>query len=686
MVRSKGKTPQRPEGPGRPTSREQESGSASADSAPSRERRQGRGKAHGARPRLEPCTAGGQETPGGRRKPTVEENGDCRRPEAGPPPEAAGRRGSAWRRGCGPKENHKPGDGRGGRLEEKSLLGGGRTRGRDRRRRRGKGRGRSVQRGRQETRNLNGDTSDGDGASSCPDSEAREALESGSQSGGAPERRPNSEQTDMGSGNTQTGPESALEAPRERPSSDGLGSDGRGGDKPPAGPRSPEGSSGARPQGETEDSETDTDLTLEGAGPGRSLRAAPGTTSGSTEAEEADPASKAAASSPLEGSRACVPRSSRASRDPRPARDARNSGVQPEAEPRGPEAVRAEASTARGQRTQVGEGVGKVQEEEGVSEAGAGGEGSRDPAPLVALVALGRLRARPPPGPAPQAAGPCRSGLKDRLLRVARGLGLLRWLRLRPRAGEARAAGEARGRGSGLSRGLVLSLAGVEGLGGRPRAPPGGGSSFPQVAERPAPDDPSEDADPTPDPKFAVIFPRIHRAGRTSSSQSSEEGSADAPAGEGHFSSCAGASGDSEGRRASGEGVAGRRHGSLGPTPSDEPPLERGSSSEAEPETLGAEAPVHWAQGEDPREDPGFGTEALLPRLILETRLRRERSPSPCRFLRDRWEPEDETEEALEKDLELSLGPGLEAPPFPGAEDRSLGEGLEDTEDLARLR
>lgn len=680
MVRSKGKTPQRPEGPGRPTSREQESGSASADSAPSRERRQGRGKAHGARPLLEPCTAGGQETSGGRRKPTVEENGDCRRPEAGPPPEAAGRRGSAWRRGCGPKENHKPGDGRGGRLEEKSLLGGRRTRGRDRRRRRGKGRGRSVQRGRRETRSLNGDTSDGDAASSCPDSEAREALESGSQSGGAPERRPNSEQTDMGSGSTQTGPEAALEAPRERPSSDGLGSDGRGGDKPPAGPRSPEGSSGARPQGETEDSETDTDLSLEGAGPGRSLRAAPGTTSGSTEAEEADPASKAAASSPLEGSRACVRRSSRASRDPRPARDARNSGVQPEAEPRGPEAVRAEASTARGQRTQVGEGVGKVQEEEGVSEAGSGGEGSRDPAPLVALVALGRLRARPPPGPAPQAAGPCRSGLKDRLLRVARGLGLLRWLRLRPRAGEARAAGEGRGRG------LVLSLAGVAGLGGRPRAPPGGGSSFPQVAERPAPDDPSEDADPTPDPKFAVMFPRIHRAGRTSSSQSSEEASADAPAGEGHFSSCAGASGDSEGRRASGEGVAGRRHGSLGPTASDEPPLERGSSSEAEPETLGAEAPVHWAQGEDPREDPGFGTEALLPRLILETRLRRERSPSPCRFLRDRWEPEDETEEALEKDLELSLGPGLEAPPFPGVEDRSLGEGLEDTEDLARLR
>ncbi|KAI5283033.1 Unconventional Myosin-Xv [Manis pentadactyla] len=48
------------------------------------------------------------------------------------------------------------------------------------------------------------------------------------------------------------------------------------------------------------------------------------------------------------------------------------------------------------------------------------------------------------------------------------------------------------------------------------------------------------------------------------------------------------------------------------------------------------------------------------------------------------WEPDDEAGEALERHLELSPGPGLEAPHFPGAEGRSLGNGLEDTEDLAR--
>ena len=114
MGRRKGKAPQNPEGSRRPVPGERESGSASANSAPSRERRQGRGKARGERLLLEPGTVGGQETPGGRRKPTVEEDSDCRRPEAGPPPEAAGRQGSARRRGCGPQERRKPGDDRGG--------------------------------------------------------------------------------------------------------------------------------------------------------------------------------------------------------------------------------------------------------------------------------------------------------------------------------------------------------------------------------------------------------------------------------------------------------------------------------------------------------------------------------------------------------------------------------------------
>lgn len=678
MGRSKGKAPQRPEGPGRPPSGEQESGSASTDSVPSREHRKGHHKAH-----REPSARRGQEPPGAHRKPTVGKNRDYRQAEAGPPPDAKGRGGSGHARGgCWAKERGKRGDGHGGHLEEKGLQGGGRTREHDRGRRRGKQRGRSAQRGRQETQSLDGDTSGGDRASSCLDSEAHEAQESHSQGGGTPERRPNLEQTDMGSGGTQTSAESALEAPGAPQKSDSpSSSDGRGSDKPPSQPQSPEGSSGARTQGETEDSGTDPDSSQEGAGPCRSPGAAPGTTRGAPEASEADPNRKAAASSPLEGSPACIPRSSWGSQDPRQGGDARDDGVQPEAEPRGAPPERAEVSTARGQRRQIGKVMGKAHEAVGVSNEGSGGDGPRAPAPLAALVALRRLRARPPPEPAPQAAGPRRGSLKDRLVRVARALGLLRWLRLRlqRRAGGARGPGTSEGtsRGQGpRRRRLALSLAGVAGLWGRPRPPPGGGPSSPQVAESPA-HDPSEDEDPTPDPKFAVVFPR-----------SSEEGSADAPAGEGRDWSCAGASADSAGRRASVEGVAESPRGSLGPNPHEEPPVdESGSSSEAEPETLGAAAPVHWAEGSDPHKDPRLGTEALLPRLTLETRLLPEGSPGPRGSLRDRWEPEDEVEEALERDLELSLVPGPEEPPFPsGADGWTVGEGLEDTEDLARLR
>ncbi|XP_046533325.1 myosin XVB isoform X15 [Equus quagga] len=700
MGRSKGKAPQRPEAPGRPASGEQESGSASADCAPSQERRQGRGKARGARRVLEPATAGGQGTPG-RRKPTAEGNGGCTRPGTGQPMEGQERGGSARRRGRGPKDSREPGDSRAGRGAEGSLPRGEQTGERGRCRRRGKARGPSARRGGGETRSLGGDMSGGDGGSSCPDSEAREARESGSQSGGARELRPKSEQTDTGSGGTQTGPESALEL-SERLSSDGPSGNGRGSDEPPAEPRSREGSSGPGPQGATEDSGTDTNSSLEGAGPGRDPRAAPGTASRATEAE---PDRKAAASSPREGSRARVPWSWRASRDSRSARDARDNRTQAETEPRGAGPGRTEVSTARARCRQVGKVVGKVQVAAGESEAGASGrDRPGDSAPLVALVALRSLRARSPPGPAPQAAGPRRADLKRRFLRVARALGLLRWLqrRLRRAAGEGRGAGqgagegrgagpaegEGRGRGPGLRLGLALRLAGVAGLGRPPRAPPGDGPSSPQVAETPGPDEPSEDQDPTPDPKFAVVFPRIHRAGRASSSRISEEASADAPSGEGRVWACAEASWDSEGRRASGEEADGLRRGSLlGVTPPAESPLDdSGSSSEAEPETLEAEAPVHWAQGSEPREDPGPGTAALLPRLALETRLRRERGPDACGSPRERWEPEDEAEEALERDLELSLGPGLEAPPSPGAEGRSLGAGLEDTEDLAQLR
>lgn len=134
--------------------------------------------------------------------------------------------------------------------------------------------------------------------------------------------------------------------------------------------------------------------------------------------------------------------------------------------------------------------------------------------------------------------------------------------------------------------------------------------------------------------------------------------------------------------------MSGLRRGSLlAPTAPDRPSLdESGSSSEAESETLDDEPPVHWAQGSGPRKGPRLGAAVLLPRLALETRLQQEGDPGLRGSLRERWEPEDEDEAVLERDLELSLGPGLEAPPFPGAEGRSLGDGLEDMEDLARLR
>uniref|UniRef100_A0A8C8XIU8 Myosin motor domain-containing protein n=1 Tax=Panthera leo TaxID=9689 RepID=A0A8C8XIU8_PANLE len=659
MGGSKGKASQRQEGPRRPVAGEQESRSGSAHCAPSQESGQGRGKARRTRPVLEPVTAGSHRTHAGRRKPTAEQNGGCRRSGAGPPAEAQGRLGSARRRGRGSKESREPREDRGGRLEKESLSREGTTSELCRRRRRGKGRGPSARQGCRETRSLHGDTSGGDGGSSCPDSEAREAQESDSQSTGAPELRPKPEQKDTVPRDTQTESEPELE-PGERPSSDGGGS---------AEPRSREGPSGVGPQGEKEDSGTDTESSLEGAGPGGGPRTAPGT---------------------------CVPRSSRASRDPGLARDTRNSEARPEAESQGAEPGRAEASGTR--RLQVGKAVGEVQVAAGESESGAGGgDGPRDPAPLAALVALRRLRAKSPAGPAPQAAAsaPRRAGLKERLRRVARALGLLRWLwlRLRRPEGEGRGAGSraagGRGRRPGPRRSLALRLAGVARLGARPRPPPGGGSSSPQPSKSPAPEDPSEDEDRTPDPKFAVVFPRRHRTGRESSSRSSEEASADAPARGGRVWPCEGASGDREGRRASGESVAGPRRGSLlGPAPRDEPPLdESGSSSEAGPETLEAEAPVHWTQSSEPREDPGLDTDdALLPRLTLETHLRWERSPGPCGPPRGRWVPEDEAEEALERDLELSLGPGLEVPPSLGAEGRSLAEGLEDTDDLARLR
>ncbi|XP_010385887.2 myosin XVB isoform X2 [Rhinopithecus roxellana] len=729
MGRNQGKTPQRLARPGRPASGEQESGSASADGAPSQERRSDRGQAVRARPAAEPATAGGQGTAGGRRKPTAEENGGCRRPGAGSPPEAQERQGSARRQGRGPR------GGRRGRLEGSLSRGEGRG---GRRRRKGKDRGPSAQRGRRAPRSLDGDTSGGNGGSSCPDSEAREAQESGSQHGGARELRPTLEPTVTGSEGTKTGPESALE-----PSSDGLDSDW-----PRADSWGRERSSGTGPLGASEHSGGDSDSSLLETGPGRGPRAA-------------------MASRTFEGS-------SRAPRDTGPAQDASDNRAR-----RGTKPETMQALTARDPHHPVGKAAGRVPAAAGEGEAGApAGAGPEDPAPLSALLVVRRLFARSPSGATSQAVGPSRAGLKERLLNVARALGLLRWLRRRlrlrprppegkgqgagPRASEGWGRGKAfEGRGSGkadegrghkrrdegrchgkedegrcreradegrggeradegrggeradegrggeradegrggeradegrrpepgLRHRVALRLAGLAGLGGRPRAPPGVLSRPPQVRTSPVPDDPFDQEDGTPDPKFAVVFPRIHKAGRASSSRSSEEASTDAPTGEGRGWPRAGAGGHSEGRRASGEGVSGLRRGSLlSPTAPDGPSLdESGSSSETESETLDDEPPVHWAQGSGPRKGPRLGAAVLLPRLALETRLQQE-GPGLRGSLRERWEPEDEDEAVLERDLELSLGPGLEVPPFPGAEGRSLGDGLEDMEDLARLR
>ncbi|XP_036078086.1 myosin XVB [Rousettus aegyptiacus] len=701
----KGKAPQCLEGPKKLASGEQESRSVSAEGLPSGEPQQGQSKAQGARSELEPATMGGQGTSGGHRKPKGERNSGGRRPGAGPPP-TQGRQGSERRRGCEPNSRH-PGDSRAGQQKEESLRPGeGRTGKRGRLKRRGKGQAPSAL-------TLDGDTSGGDPGTFCLDSEAHEAQESGSQSGGDPELRPHSGQKDTGSGGSHTGSESGLEQ------GELLSSDGQSTDEPPAGPRSLEGSSETGTQGATEDSGADTESGPEEPGPGRGPRAAPGLASRGKEAEE----------------------SSRASQDPTPAQDTSDKEVQREAGPGGAEQSGAKASTARTRtrRREVGKVVGQVQAATSESEAGAGGaDGPGDPAPLGALVALHRLCARPPPGPTPQAPGPRRADLKERFVRAAQALNLLRWLWRRlqspagdgrgagpragegrgagpragegrgagpragegrgagPRAGEGRGAGpragegqgagpragETRGRGPRLRRRLALRLAGVAGLGGRPRAPPGCSSSSSQAAKSPVRDDPSEDGDLTPDPKFAVVLPRIHKVGRAASSRSSEEASADVPVGEDRIWPYAGASRDSEGLGTSGEGGAQPRRGSLlAPNPPDEPPLDESRcSSEAEPETLEAEAPAHWAQGSDTREDSELGTHMLLPRLTLE------RSQSPCGCQRERWEPEDEAEAALERDLELSLGPGLEVPSFPGAEGRSLGDVLEDTEDLARLR
>lgn len=683
----KGKGPQRRARPARPASAEQESGSASADGPPNRDRRPAHGKARKTKPTTELEATGGKGTAGDHRKPTGEGNHRCRSAETGTSQETQERQGSSERLGHAPTESREAGNSCGEHTEEQRIPGGKERTGKRGRRRREKDRGRSTRRGHGETPVRDGDTSGGDGGSSCLDSEAREAQDSSSQGGGAPERPPKMKPSDTSSeGAPIVGP-SSTPVQGKRPGSNHPGSEGHALEL-----QSREGSSGTGPQRASDDSRTDTDSSLCGQRP--LPQKIPGTSSGIPESQEAELGREATASG--------VPRGSQSPRDSGVIVDTSDVGAQPKAELLGTEPEAAEVPGA--QRLQVTEVASKVQVAAGESDdtgargrAGAGDPGPRDRTPLAALVVLRRLRPRPPTGVSPQLSGGIHVGLKARLQRVARALGFLRWLRLRverrraeegpasPRERGRERALKARGEARGPRRWLALRLAcRLVGLRGPPRAPPGGGPSPPQALSSSVSDDAPSSAieDPAPDPKFAVVFPQIHNAGKESRSSSSGASTND-PTREGSVSSPAGAAEDREEPEANGEGVV-RSHeppcffpSAHNGTPPDE------IRSEAEPETLEAKTGVHWAQNSNPCEDPELGADTLLPQLTLETRLRQN---SPCRSPRERWEPEDDAEAALERDLELSLQRDLEMPPFLGAKTRSLPEDLEAIEDLARLR
>nr|XP_042139057.1 LOW QUALITY PROTEIN: myosin XVB [Peromyscus maniculatus bairdii] len=688
MGGSKGKAPQRRARPGRPASVEQESGSASADSAPSRDRRLARGKAHKTKPAKNPEATKGKGTTEGRRKPTEEGNHHCRGAETGASLETRERQGSSQGRGHRSTGSREPGDSHEELPEEQKLPGEEEwTVKRGRRRR--KEQGPSAPRGHRETSGRDGDTSGGDGGSSCLDSEHQEALDSSSQGGGASEQPIKAKTSDTSS-------EGAL---IRRPESTG-GSNHHGNGGHALELQSRKGPSGTRAQGASDDSRTDTDSSPWWSGHRRRPRKTPGTSSRIPEFQETELAREAAVSSSLENSCTSAPRGSQGPGDCKVIADTSDVGKQPKAELQGTEPEKVEAP--RAQRLQVGEVAGKVpvavsESDTGAREgAGAGDRRPRDPAPLAALVVLRKLRTRAPAGTSPQVAGGLHGSLKARLQRAARALGLLRWLRLRveQRRGDARRASpqereergreralEARGGVPGPRRWLALRLACRAVLREPPRAPPGGSPSPPQALNSSGSDRASAIEDAAPDPKFAVVFPRIHSAQESCSGPSGA--STDAPTGEGRVSSPAGAAEYREEQGASEEGVVRSRQApSFSPSaPSGTSPEE--NRSEAEPENPEVKTPVHWAQGSTPCVDPGLGADTLLPQLTLETRLRQN---SPCRSPRERWEPEDDAEAALERDLELSIRKDLEMPPFPGAKTGSLPEGLEDIEDLARLR
>lgn len=683
MGGSKGKTHQRRARPGRPASAERESGSASADCAPSRDRRPDRGKAHKTKPATESEDPAGKETTGGRRKPTGEGNHRCRSAEIGTSQETQERQGSSQRLGHGPTESRESENSCGEHREEQRIPGEEERTVKRGRRKRGKDRGPSTRRGHGKTPGRDGDASSGDGGSSCLDSEAREAQDSSSQGGGAPEQPPKMEPSDTNSEGAPTiGPKLTL-VQGKCPDSNHPGSEGHTLDF-----QSREGSSGTGSQRASDDSQTDTDSSPGSAGHRCLSQKIP-------ESQETDLGREAAASS--------IPRGSQSPRDSSATVDTSDVEAQPKAELPGPEPETVEEAPGA-QRLQVGELARKVQVVVGESDAGArkrvgaGDPGPQDRTPLAALVVLRRLRPRPPALGSPQLASGVPVGLKARLQRVAPALGFLRWLRLRVerRRAEARSASprereergrqralEARGGASRPRRWLALRLAcRLVGLRGTPRAPPSGGPSPPQAVSSSVSEDASAIEDPAPDPKFAVVFPRIHNAGKESGSSSSEA-STDAPTAEGRVSSPAGAAEDREEQEANGEGVVRSCQAPcfFPSAPCGTPPDE--NRSEAEPETLESKTGLHWAQDSNPCEDPELDADTLLPQLTLETRLRQN---SPCRSPRERWEPEDDAEAALERDLELSLQRDLEMPPFLGTKIRSLPEGLEDIEDLARLR
>lgn len=665
MGGSKGKAHQRRARPGRPASAERESGSASGDCAPSRDRRPVRGKARKTKPATELEATGGKGTTGGQRKPTGEGSHRCRSAETETSQE---RRGSSQR--LGPTETRESGNSCGEHTEEQRIPGEEERTGKRGRRRRGKARGPSPRRGHRETPSRDGCMSGGDSSSSCLDSEAREAQDSISQGGGATERPPKMEPSDTSSeGAPIRGPGSTL-VQGKCPGSMHPGSEGHALEL-----QSREGSWGTGPQRASDDSPTDTDSSPGWAGHRRI-----------PETQEIELGRETAASS--------VPRGSQSPRNSSAIAHTSDVGAQPKAELSRTEPETAEAPGA--QRLQAEEVARKVQETAGESDAGAGERAGahRDRTPLATLVVLRRLRPRLPAGEPPQCARGIRVGLKARLQRVARALGFLRWLRLRVerRGTEARAASpreceergreralETRGAAPGPRRWLALRLAcRLVGFRGTREALPCGGPSPPQALSSSVSEDASATEEPAPDPKFAVVFPRIHTAGKESGSRSSG-----ASTGEGGVSSPSGAAEDREEQEANGEGVVRScQVPSFFPSaPNGTPPDE--NRREAEPETLEAKTGVHWAQDSNPCEDPKLGADTLLPQLTLETRLRQN---SPCRSPREQWEPEDDTEAALERDLELSLQRDLEMPPFLGVKTRSLPEGLEDVEDLARLR